>query len=285
MSPEVIGRLAQQYSTCGSAQKTPDASFKMLRGRPGELTFKRGEMAKEFENVAFTAPVGSLSVVDTQFGSHLIYINARDDADPKAGRGKKSKKQKGFGVRGGFVAPTRTRPSTNLAASKLPPLVEKLQLLVPLGFVAQISFLVASNQISGPENLEEYGRIGTEYLKTNTDFSGPRGEVMRIQSEAQQIWWNNVLRDLEAGRPVKPPITSPYPKYELFKGGGVKCGPKSSSTYTNLTHARSWPGKGGEEGRQLVTAHVTLLSTIGFGLREEERRAGEGEEGKEEASC
>ena len=39
-------------STCGSAQKTPDASFKMLRGRPGRLTFKRGEMAKEFENVA-----------------------------------------------------------------------------------------------------------------------------------------------------------------------------------------------------------------------------------------
>ena len=92
MSPEVIGRLAQQYSTCGSAQKTPDASFKMLRGRPGELTFKRGEMAKEFEVVSFTAPVGSLSVVDTQFGSHLIYINARDAADPKVGRGKKSKK-------------------------------------------------------------------------------------------------------------------------------------------------------------------------------------------------
>ena len=219
VSPEVIGRLAQQYSTCGSAQKTPDASFKMLRGRPGELTFKRGEMAKEFEEVSFTAPVGSLSVVDTQFGSHLIYINARDDADPKTSRGKKSKKQKGFGVRGGFVAPTTpARPSSHLAASKLPPLVEKLQLLVPLGFVAQISFLVASNQISGPENLEEYGRIGTEYLKTNTDFSGPRGEVMRIQSEAQQIWWNNVLRDLEAGKPVKPPITAPYPKYELFKG-------------------------------------------------------------------
>ena len=94
MSPEVIGRLAQQYSTCGSAQKTPDASFKMLRGRPGELTFKRGEMAKEFENVAFTAPVGSLSVVDTQFGSHLIYINARDDADPKAGRGRNPKNRR-----------------------------------------------------------------------------------------------------------------------------------------------------------------------------------------------
>ena len=220
VSPEVIGRLAQQYSTCGSAQKTPDASFKMLRGNPGELTFKRGEMAKEFEEAAFTGDIGSLQVVDTQFGSHLIYINARDDADPKTSRGKKSKKQKGFGVRGGFVAPTTpARPSTKIAASKLPPLVEKLQLLVPLGFVAQISFLVASNQISGPENLEEYGRIGTEYLKTNTDFSGPRGEVMRIQSEAQQIWWNNVLRDLEAGRPVKPPITSPYPKYELFKGG------------------------------------------------------------------
>ena len=146
MSPEVIGRLAQQYSTCGSAQKTPDASFKMLRGRPGELTFKRGEMAKEFEEVSFTAPVGSLSVVDTQFGSHLIYINARDDADPKVGRGKKSKKQKGFGVRGGFVAPTRTRRLTS-RPSKLPPLVEKLQLLVLLGFVAQIC--VKSTSVSG----------------------------------------------------------------------------------------------------------------------------------------
>ena len=40
-------------------------------------------MAKEFEEVSFTAPVGSLQVVDTQFGSPLIYINARDDADPK----------------------------------------------------------------------------------------------------------------------------------------------------------------------------------------------------------
>ena len=93
MSPEVIGRLAQQYSTCGSAQKTPDASFKMLRGNPGELTFKRGEMAKEFEEAAFTGDIGSLTVVDTQFGSHLIYINARDDVDSKGGRGKKSKKQ------------------------------------------------------------------------------------------------------------------------------------------------------------------------------------------------
>ena len=44
---------------------------------------------------------------------------------------------------------------------------------------------------------------------------------MRIQSEAQQIWWNNVLRDLEAGRPVKPPITSPYPKYKGAVQGGV----------------------------------------------------------------
>ena len=44
-------------------------------------------------------------------------------------------------------------------------------------------------------------------------------EKAMAEAEAQQIWWNNVLRDLEAGRPVKPPITSPYPKYELFKGG------------------------------------------------------------------
>ena len=47
----------------------------------------------------------------------------------------------------------------------------------------------------------------------------PRGEIIRIQGEAQQIWWNNVLRDLEAGKAVSPPIRTPYPKYELFKGG------------------------------------------------------------------
>ena len=217
MSPEVIGRLAQQYSTCGSAQKTPDASFKMLRGRPGELTFKRGEMAKEFENVAFSAPVGSLSVVDTQFGSHLIYINARDDADPKGGRGKKSKKQKGFGVRGGFIAPTtRTRPSSRLAASKLPPLVEKLQLLVPLGFVAQISFLVASNQISGPENLASTPhRHGVPEDEHRLFGPARRGHAYPIGGP--QIWWERA-RDLEAGRPVKPPITSPYPKYRCSRG-------------------------------------------------------------------
>ena len=47
----------------------------------------------------------------------------------------------------------------------------------------------------------------------------PRMEIVRIQSEAQQIWWNNVLRDLEAGRAVAPAIEAPYPKYELFRGG------------------------------------------------------------------
>ena len=234
VTPEVISRLAQQYSTCGSAKKTPDAAMRMLRGAPGELTFKRGEMAKAFETAAFAAPVGSLSVVETSNGWHLIYVTARSDeaapindaapinacideaAPPR--RGKTAKKQKGFGVRGGFVAPPVRPRSTHLAASKLPPLVEKLQFLVPLSFVAQISFLFASKMISGDEALAEYGRLGTEYLKTNTDFAGPRSEIMKVQGEAQQIWLNNVLRDLEAGGPVTPPLKTPYPKYELFTG-------------------------------------------------------------------
>lgn len=229
VTPEVIGRLAQQYSTCGSAKKTPDAAMRMLRGAPGELTFKKGEMAKAFETAAFTAPVGSLQVVETSNGWHLIFVTVRSDEAPAPinarvdeaappRRGKTAKKQKGFGVRGGFVAPPARPRSTRLAASKLPPLVENLQFLVPLGFVAQISFLFASKMISGDAALEEYGRLGTEYLKTNTDFAGPRSEIMKVQGEAQQIWWNNVLRDLEAGGPVTPPLKTPYPKYELFTG-------------------------------------------------------------------
>ena len=77
VSPESVGRAAQLYSTCGSAKKTPDASLRMLRGQPGELVFKRGEMAKQFEKAAFGGPVGSLQVVETQFGHHVLLVNAR----------------------------------------------------------------------------------------------------------------------------------------------------------------------------------------------------------------
>ena len=94
--------------------------------------------------------------------------------------------------------------------------LSKAQFLAPLGFVAQICFLVASNFASGPEALAEYGRLGNAYIRERTDYKTmPRTTIFRIQTEGQQIWWNNVLRDLENGRPVSPPIAEPFPKYEL----------------------------------------------------------------------
>ena len=82
VSPQSVGRAAQQYSTCGSAKKTPDARMKMLRGRPGELVFRRGEMAKEFEEAAMTGPIGELQVVETQFGVHVLRVAARTGEAP-----------------------------------------------------------------------------------------------------------------------------------------------------------------------------------------------------------
>mmetsp|Transcript_15009 Transcript_15009/g.44824 ORF Transcript_15009/g.44824 Transcript_15009/m.44824 type:complete len:162 (-) Transcript_15009:27-512(-) len=93
--------------------------------------------------------------------------------------------------------------------------------IFPLGFFLQVVFLITSQQVSGKEALAEYGRLGNQYITTNTDFKNMnRMQIMQIQSDGQQIWWNNVLRDLDNGRPVTPPITTPYPKYELFGGEG-----------------------------------------------------------------
>ena len=55
-----------------------DARMAQLRGAPGELSFRRGQMAKEFEEAAFTGPVGELQrPFQTQFGWHLMRVNAR----------------------------------------------------------------------------------------------------------------------------------------------------------------------------------------------------------------
>ena len=46
-----------------------EAKLQLLRGQPGELTFRRGAMAAEFEQAAFAATPGSLlPPVHTQFG-------------------------------------------------------------------------------------------------------------------------------------------------------------------------------------------------------------------------
>ena len=110
VTPESVGRAAQQYSTCGSAKKTPDARMKMLRGRPGELVFRRGGVAKEFEEAAMTGPIGELQVVETQFGVHLLLVNGRSgeaapEAAPEAGPAPPAEKtttQKKKGGKKGF---------------------------------------------------------------------------------------------------------------------------------------------------------------------------------------
>ena len=75
---KIIGRYARQKSTCGSAKKSPDAKLGLLKGLPGELKFRKGEMAKEFEQVAFEAPIGAVNKpVETKFGWHIVLVNER----------------------------------------------------------------------------------------------------------------------------------------------------------------------------------------------------------------
>lgn len=61
---------AKEYSTCPSGQRGGDL---------GE--FGKGQMVKEFENVAFSGEIGQiLGPVKTQFGYHLIKVEARSEA-------------------------------------------------------------------------------------------------------------------------------------------------------------------------------------------------------------
>jgi parvulin-like peptidyl-prolyl isomerase len=74
-SSAAIGRYAAERSTCGSAKKSPDAKLGMLRGAPGELKFRKGAMAPEFEQAAFDAAPGTLvRPFRTQFGWHVMYV-------------------------------------------------------------------------------------------------------------------------------------------------------------------------------------------------------------------
>ncbi len=61
---EDFAYLARQYSQCPSKTIGGDLGY-----------FKRGQMVKEFETVAFELPVGEVSEpIQTQFGWHLIKV-------------------------------------------------------------------------------------------------------------------------------------------------------------------------------------------------------------------
>ena len=66
-----FSELAKKYSSCPSS------------AQGGSLgTFRRGQMVKDFDEVAFTLPIGEVSKpVETRFGYHLILVEKRDKAE------------------------------------------------------------------------------------------------------------------------------------------------------------------------------------------------------------
>ncbi len=64
---ESFEMLAQKYSKCPSGRSGGDLGY-----------FKRGQMVKSFEDVAFSLPVNEVSnPVETEFGWHLIKVYDR----------------------------------------------------------------------------------------------------------------------------------------------------------------------------------------------------------------
>jgi len=142
--------------------------------------------------------------------SALVLVLARSFAPPP-----RRVHAQGLGRARPLVAPVAASNNKDpFAAGVKLEKVAFVRFLIPLGFVAQILFLVAANAYSGLDGLTEYGDLGNAWIAEKTDFKTmPRGEIMRIQGEGQQIWYNNVLRDLNNRGRVSPPLDAPYPKY------------------------------------------------------------------------
>jgi len=71
-SPVDFAELARKHSDCPSAPAGGDLGY-----------FRRGEMARSFEEAAFAQEVGEVGpVVETQFGLHLIKVTDREEEVP-----------------------------------------------------------------------------------------------------------------------------------------------------------------------------------------------------------
>jgi len=69
VTPENFAELASQFSDCPSSTAGGDLGW-----------FRRGDMVKQFEEVAFGLQVGAISdVVATQFGFHIIKLVEREE--------------------------------------------------------------------------------------------------------------------------------------------------------------------------------------------------------------
>jgi len=82
-----IDVLAQTKSLCGSGKKRPEANLAQLRGAPGELQFRKGQMLPPFEKLAFEAPLQVVQApFQTQEGWHVMVVNQRtgDEEDTAA---------------------------------------------------------------------------------------------------------------------------------------------------------------------------------------------------------
>lgn len=58
-----FSEAAKEFSSCPSKEKGGDLGF-----------FQRGQMVKEFEDLAFNMPVGDIKTVKTNFGYHIVKL-------------------------------------------------------------------------------------------------------------------------------------------------------------------------------------------------------------------